>query len=69
MEFETLDSKIATGIVKSTAADFKRRITFSEETQYKNRCPMLTGRQIMFQLFLFFNVNKTRGRTMNLSDL
>ena len=30
---------------------------------------MLTGMKIMFQVPLFFNIKKTQGHTMNLSDL
>ena len=30
---------------------------------------MLTGMQIMFHIFSFFNINKTQGHTMNSSDL
>ena len=47
--------------------EFERQIKFSEKTQYKNKGPMLTGRQIMFQLFLFSSIRQ--GHTMNLSDL
>ena len=69
MEFETLESKIAKGITKIIPADFKRKINFLEDTQYKNKRPMLAGRQIMFQIFSFVNINKTQGHPMNLSDL
>ena len=61
MEFETLDAKLAKKIMKITPADLKRKVNFLKETQYKNRCPMLAGRQIMFQIFSFFNINKTQG--------
>ena len=55
--------------MKIIPADVKRKINFLEETQYKNKRPMRTCRQIMFQVCLFFNVCKTHGHTMNLSDL
>ena len=55
--------------MKIIPADFKRKINFWEETQYKNKRPMFTGRHIMFQVFLFFDINKTREHTMNLSGL
>ena len=69
MKFETLDSKIAEGIMKVIPADFKRKINFSEETHNKNKCPILTGRQITCQMFSFLHVNKTQEHTMNLSNL
>ena len=68
-EIETQDSKIAPRIMKIILAEFKRKIHVLEETQSKNKFPMLTVRQIMFQIFSFFNTNKTQGHTMNLSDL
>ena len=52
-----------------TPAEFKRRVNYLEETQYKNKRPKLTVRQIMFQIFSFFKINQTQGHTMNLSDL
>ena len=61
LEFETLESNIVEGIVKITPAEFKRKINVLEETQHKNKCPMVTGRQIMFQIFFFFNLNKSQG--------
>ena len=53
MEFETLDPKNATRIMKITQAEFKRKIDSLEETQYKNECPRFTGRQIMVQVELY----------------
>ena len=61
IEFETLDSQIARGIMKTLPAKFWRKINFSEETQFKNGRSMLTGRQIMFQIFSFINIKKTPG--------
>ena len=67
-EIETLGSKIAPGIMKIILAGFKRKVHVLEETQSMNKFPMLTGKDIMFQTFSFFNTNKTQGHTMNLSD-
>ena len=53
IECETLDSKTTKGIMKTFPAEFKRKINFLEETQYKNRRSVLTGRQITF-----FNIKK-----------
>ena len=50
--------------MKIMPADFKRKINFLEEAQYKNTCPMLTGRLMMYQMFSFFE-----GHSMNLNDL
>ena len=69
LEFETHVSKIAQGIMVMIPSVFKKKINFLEETQHKNKCPMVTSRQILLQVFLFFNCNKTQGHTMNLSDL
>ena len=64
LDFETLASKIAKGVMKIIPADFKRKTNFLDETQYKNKCPMLTGRQIMYHIFSFFNIKKTQGYIM-----
>ena len=69
VEFETLDSNTDNGIMKIVPADFRRNINFSEWTQYKNKCPLLTDRQIKNQMFSFFNINKTQAHTLNLNDL
>ena len=44
-------------------------MNFFEDTQYKNKCLMQTGRQIMYQLRSLFNINKSQGDTVNLNDL
>ena len=69
IEFETPDSQIANGIMKIIPTELKRKINFLEETQDKEKHQMMTGRQIMFQIFSFFSINKTQGRTMNLNVL
>ena len=52
IKFETLDSKVAKGIVKIILS----------ETQYKTKCPMLTVRQIMCQIFSFSTSIKLTSR-------
>ena len=69
VKFETLDSDIAKGIMKIIPAGFERMINFLEGTQYKNKLLVVTGWQIMHYILSFFNMNKTQGRTMNLSVL
>ena len=66
----TLDSKISEGIMKTLSAEFKRKINFLEETQYKNRRPKLTGRERdhVFLTFSFTNIKKTPRQTTNLSQ-
>ena len=66
MEFETLDSKMAKGVMKIIPAEFKRKINFLEETIYNNAFVMLTGWLIMQQIFSFFNINKTQGTLLTL---
>ena len=60
---------MAKGIMNIIPAEFKRMINYLEETQYKNKRPMLKTRQIMFQTFSFFIINKIQVHTMNLRDL
>ena len=55
--------------MKIIPADFKKKINFLEETEYKKRCPMLGERQVMHQNLSFFNINTIQVHTMNLSDL
>ena len=59
MEFETLESKIVKEIMQIIPAEFKRKVNFLEVDPEKN--PMFTGRQIMYWILLFFNINKTQG--------
>ena len=42
-------------------AEVKRKMNLSEETQFKNKCPMLAGRQIMYQIFSFFQHHQNTG--------
>ena len=49
--------------MKIIPADFNNKINFLEETSYKHKRTMLSGRQIMFQLFCFYNINETLRHT------
>ena len=51
--------------MKIILADLKGKINFLGETHCKNKRPMLTGRQVMYQMFSFFNINKTQEHRMN----
>ena len=53
-DFETLDSKIAAGRFKIIAGDFARRIMNEDERQQRDCNTMLTGRQIVFNIFEHF---------------
>ena len=67
-EFETLDSKIAKGIMEIIPVDFMRKINFLDGKQYLSQRAMLTARQIVDQILSFFRINQTQGHTMNLND-
>ena len=69
MEFETLGSKIAKGIMKIIPADFKRKKSFLQDQLHQNQAPMFTSRHIVCQILSFFRINKTRGYTMSLRDV
>ena len=68
MEFETLGSKIAKGIMKIIPTDFRRK-KISRGPPVPKSGAMLTGRHIVNQIFSFFRINMTRGHTMSLNDL
>ena len=68
-EFETLGSRITKGIMKIILAQFKRKTNYLKDTQYTNKCPILTGRQIIFQILSFFNNFETQEHAMNLNDM
>ena len=56
MAFETLDSKIAKGIMKLIPTELKRMINFLGETQYKTTCPKANkAGKIMFQILSVFS--------------
>ena len=50
-------------LLKIIPAEVKKTVNLWEETQYENKRPMLTSRQIMFHIFSSFNINKTQGHT------
>ena len=49
--------------------EFKRKLQVLEQNQERKMLPILTGRQIVYQMFAFFKINYTQGRVMTLSDL
>ena len=50
-ELETLESKRVMGIVTFFPLEFRRKVDLLDEKQYREKRTMLTGRQIMFQIF------------------
>ena len=69
MELETLDLKDSQRNFGDNSSRVQRKIDVLEETHHKNKQPTLTSRQIMYQIFSFFDSNMTQGRTMDLTDL
>ena len=67
MEFQTLNSEIAKGIMNILPVELQRKIKFLR--RLNNKCPMPTGRQFVYQIFSFFNIHKNQVHTMNLNDL
>ena len=54
VDFETLDIKVAAGLMKIMHGDFKKRVTMKDEQYQVVRKQMLTGRQIAFIMFQHF---------------
>ena len=70
MEFKPLDSKIVKRMVKPFLANsLRRKIDLFDERQYDEKRKVLTGRQIMYQVFSVSDINQTHGRAMHLADL
>ena len=53
VDVETLDSKIATGIMKILTQEFRRKAKLAEELKEKEKLPMLTGRQIAVMIYQY----------------
>ena len=59
-ECETLVSKIVKGIAKIIPKELGRKIDLLVEKYYTEKRTVLTGRQIMYQIFSPFDINKTQ---------
>ena len=57
VDFETLDTKVATGLMKIMHGDFKKRITMKDEEHQMIHKKMLNGRQIAWLMFQHFRIN------------
>ena len=69
INFETLDMKIAAGIMKVMHGDFKKRVTMKDEQHQMQRKKMLTGRQVAFMMFQHFQLNDLDSSMMEFNDL
>ena len=61
-------TQLAKGIVRIIHHEFRRKIDLIVDRQYTEKRIALTGRQIMDQIFSFFDNKKTHGRTMSMAD-
>ena len=57
VDFETLDTKVAAGLMKIMHGDFETRVTMRGEQYQVVHKQMLTGRQIAFLMFQHFQIN------------
>ena len=69
MELETLNSKIAKGIMNTIPAEFKRKINSWRKNCCKFSVRCSQEDKTVYQIFSFFRINKTHGHTMNLNNL
>ena len=66
VRFETLDSQIAEAIM----TDVMRKIRLWDGKNHtKSQCPMLTDRQLVYQIFRSSAFFETQGYTMSMNDL
>ena len=69
IDFETLDTKIAAGLMRVMHGDFKKRITMREEQHQMLHKRMLTGRQIVFLMFQHFQIADLGISRLEFNDL
>ena len=67
--FETLDTKVAAGLMKIMHGDFKKKVTMRDEQYQVIHKQMLTGRQIAFLLFQHFQINDMESPMLETADL
>ena len=66
--FETLDAKVATGLMDILHGEFLRKMTVLEE-QYSNKGEMLNGRQIAFEIYKYYRLSEQDGALFEFEDL
>ena len=69
VDFETLDFKIASGLMKVMQGDFKKRISMDDEEHQLRFGRMLTGRQIWWKIFQHFKISELETSVMEFTDL
>merc|ERR1712079_672452 len=69
VDFETLDTKVAAGLMKITHGDFKKRITKKDEEHQIVHKKMLNGRPIAWLTFQHFKINDMESSMLEFSDL
>ena len=69
IDFETLDTKVAAGLMKVMQGDFKKRITMRDEQHQVLHKDMLTGRHIASLMFQHFHIADLDNSMLEFSDL
>ena len=69
VDFETLDTKVAAGLMKIMHGDFKKRVTMRDEQYQVVHKQMLAGRQIAFLMFQHFQINDMEHSMLEFTDL
>ena len=69
INFETLDSKVAAGIMSIMHGDLKRRISMRDELHQIMHKRMLTGRQVAFLMFQHFQICDMEHSMLEFNDL
>ena len=62
VDFETLDTKVAAGLMKIMHGDFKKRVTMRDEQYQVVHKQMLAGRQIAFLMFQHCQINEMENQ-------
>ena len=66
-KFESLDTKIATGLWKIMSGDFEKKLQIEERIlQQTTPHAMLTGRQVAFRIFQHFSLPEARSAYLNM---
>jgi len=69
VDFETLDTKVAAGLMNIIHGDFKKRVTMRDEQYLVVHKQMLTGRQLAFLMFQHFQINEMEHTMLEFTDL
>ena len=69
MDYETLETKVAAGLMQIMHGDFKKRVTMRDEQYQVVHKQMLTGRQLEFLMFQHFQTNEMDNSMLEFTDL